>query len=407
MKTIVFIGTNKSGSSRDAIKAAEELGYFTVLFTDRENFFRQRDEFPDVHLMIYLKNLSYNEELIREIERLSELGKSIKGCISYIDPFVYVAARLSEYLGLVHLSTKALYRMEDKTRTRDHLSTHPSTPSYTILPFEAPLTFCIEKIKDQLPLVLKIPVSNGSKDVILVKSIEEFTNGFLSLRRKYPTSSILVEEFLNGTQYIIEIVVCNGKIEFAGVIEQKIDHKYRFIVTGYEYPAVLTEEAYTNLINSVTSILKCMEFTDGSCHLEMRFVNGVWKLIEINPRISGGAMNEIIMESTGINLAKEILKLTLGLKSFQTINEQKYVYAHYLTVNSTGRLLKITGKNRASAISGVRKVYVKPRKGTILTIPMSMGDRYAYVLAAADTPEEAKRIAMKAAKEIKFYLVPL
>lgn len=37
MDTIVFIETNKSGSSREAIKAAEKLNFFTVLLTKKQN----------------------------------------------------------------------------------------------------------------------------------------------------------------------------------------------------------------------------------------------------------------------------------------------------------------------------------------------------------------------------------
>lgn len=51
MKTIIFIGTQKSGSSREAISTAEQLGYYTVLLTDRQSYMEQRTEFPDVHHM--------------------------------------------------------------------------------------------------------------------------------------------------------------------------------------------------------------------------------------------------------------------------------------------------------------------------------------------------------------------
>ncbi|MEH6930210.1 biotin carboxylase, partial [Priestia megaterium] len=52
MDTIVFIETNKSGSSREAIKAANNLNFFTVLLTCRKKFLKDRSEFPDVHEMI-------------------------------------------------------------------------------------------------------------------------------------------------------------------------------------------------------------------------------------------------------------------------------------------------------------------------------------------------------------------
>ena len=53
MDTIVLIETNKSGSSREAIKAANKLNFFTVLLTRRKKFFEERNEFPDVHQMIF------------------------------------------------------------------------------------------------------------------------------------------------------------------------------------------------------------------------------------------------------------------------------------------------------------------------------------------------------------------
>ena len=82
-------------------------------------------------------------------------------------------------------------------------------------------------------------------------------------------------------------------------------------------------------------------------------------------------------------------------------------FYRFLTVNSPGRLIKVIGKNKAKNIEGVKQVYVKPKKGSILTPPLSMGDRYAYVLASSQDPLKAREIAKTAAKEIKFYLEPL
>ena len=52
MKTIVFLGTQKSGSSREAVRAAERLGFYTVVLTDQPRQRKQRSEYPDIHLMI-------------------------------------------------------------------------------------------------------------------------------------------------------------------------------------------------------------------------------------------------------------------------------------------------------------------------------------------------------------------
>ncbi|EEM11671.1 hypothetical protein bmyco0003_15980 [Bacillus pseudomycoides] len=74
MNTIVFIETNKSGSSREAIKAAEKLNFFTVLLTDQKRFLEERSEFPDVHQMIFTDINDY-DNLITVIHNLKKQGK--------------------------------------------------------------------------------------------------------------------------------------------------------------------------------------------------------------------------------------------------------------------------------------------------------------------------------------------
>lgn len=50
MDTIVFIETNKSGSSREAIKAAEKLNFFTVLLTKKQNLLKNA-----IHSLMYIR----------------------------------------------------------------------------------------------------------------------------------------------------------------------------------------------------------------------------------------------------------------------------------------------------------------------------------------------------------------
>jgi biotin carboxylase len=158
---------------------------------------------------------------------------------------------------------------------------------------------------------------------------------------------------------------------------------------------------------AVTNIIDELALVNGTCHLEMRLINQEWKLIEINPRMSGGAMNRIIEEGTGINLVQETIKLFLGEEPLLELTKRSHVYAKFLTINARGKLIKVTGKNKALSMNGVKEVFVKPRKGAILTKPYSLGGRYAYVIASAGTREQAKEIALAASNEIKFYLDPL
>lgn len=405
MNTIVFVETLKSGSSREAIKAADRMGFLTVLITERAKHMKQRREFPDVAQMIYLNELT-EASIRKEVKQLGQQGKIVKAIISLVDPYVSLAAKLSNEFCQSKISVEALKKMEDKTITRTALRENQATPKFErFLPTEDVDVF-VEKT-NEFPKIVKSPHSNASRDVYLVANKIEMKRAMMKILKAYPNQSILLEEYVDGPQYLVEVLVSNGKVHIVAIIKQEITRKLKFIVTGYTVQVNPKNAFYKKLYNTVASILKDLHVTNAGCHFEMRYVNKKWKLIEINPRISGGAMNRMIEAAYGINLVEETIKLYLGDEPSLTRKHEKHIYTHYMTINSYGRLLKVTGRKKANAQPGVQEVYIKPRKGAMMTPPISMGQRYGYVIATGDHADEAKRNAMQAATQIKFYLDPI
>lgn len=400
MKSLVFIGSYKFGTSKEALTIAKEMGYAVILFTDKYSHL----EFAEIDQVIVMDDLLNEQCIIDEIIALQQTGKQICACVSFIDPYVAYAARLSILLDLNLVSLHPLSIMENKITLRETLKHLPITPAYWVIHPEDSLQNL--SCNSRLPLVIKAPVSNGSKDVFMNKTTTELTKSIRFLRDKYPNTSLLIEELLEGPQYLVELVFHNDALEFIAVMEQDVIYNGKFIVGAYKYPALLEETLYKKLINHISDIMGKLGFSNGSCHMELKLVHNEWKLIEINPRMSGGVMNQIIEEGTGINLLKEILNTYLGEKPTFTKTKSKYVNATYLTIQSRGKLLKVKGKEQALAHVGVKYVYIKPVTGTVLKKPNSMGDRYACIITVSETESQAKEIALTAAKEIKFYIEP-
>ncbi|MFN7249573.1 MAG: ATP-grasp domain-containing protein [Anaerobacillus sp.] len=406
METIVFLGSQKSGTSRDAIRTAAEMGYFNVLFTNKKKHLREREAFSEVHEMIYIEELLDKDTIVKELNILNTKGKDVKAVVSFIDPFVSLAAELTGFFGLVTLSVEALYTMEDKWRFREKLKGNEATPFFSVCSLEEAQVDMI-KYHKLLPLVIKSPKSSGSKDVLHVETEQDLNKAIRYFQRRKLNSHVIIEEYLKGPQYLVEVVVNHSEISVVAIIDQEVSSFNRFIITGYEYPTQLSFQSQAKLIDAVKSIVCDLGLQHGTCHLELRLVNGQWKLIEINPRMAGGAMNQLILEATGINLVKETIKLYLGKEPSLLPTYNKHVFAQFVTVDATGRLLKVTGKTKASKFDCIKEVYIKPHKGSILTPPLSMGNRYAFVLASSEVPNQAKEMAKLAAKEIRFYLEPL
>ncbi len=60
-------------------------------------------------------------------------------------------------------------------------------------------------------------------------------------------------------------------------------------------------------MNAIADIIDMHGLKYGPCHLEMRLVKNRLKLFEINFRISGGGMNNLIKAGYDIDLVKETL----------------------------------------------------------------------------------------------------
>ena len=403
MKAIIFISTNKSGSSREAIKAAERLGYYTILFTNKEKQIQQREAYTEVHKMIFI-NTHNLEDMRGEVSKLLLQGVLIKNIVSFVDPFVHIASVLCDEFCDNITSSKAIEIMEDKEETRKFLKDKKYTPKF--LSIKSNESIPTEKICEQftLPIIVKSPLSTGSKDVLLARGKEQLEKHIEDLRNKNPNETIMVEEFIDGDQYLIEVLVYNSKPYIVAIIEQEITKGKRFIITGYGVLADIPPTIQSEIEEVLHSIITAFEITNGALHLEIRLSKKGWKLIEINPRISGGAMNKMIQAAFGFNLVLETLKLFLGEKPEILPRHKKYVFTKYVIATKKGILEKVTGKKRSKNSPGVVEVYVKPKKGSTLIPPLSMGHRYAYVIAVGSSLEEAKAFANNAAEEIKFHI---
>jgi biotin carboxylase len=404
MKTIVFLGTQKSGSSREAIRAAERLGYYTVLFTDRSNHLVQRTQFPDVHLM-RLCDLNNIEELKNNIERLQLRALEISAIISFIDPYCHTACLLAEKFGINRFSTQAISNMHDKIISRQIISQTPYSPRFMVLTGYSLSTSFQGKFNLRFPFIMKSPNSTGSKDVFMVNNYRDFEYCLKKLPDKYPQMPILAEEYLDGPQYLAEVIVYKQKVHIIAIFNQEITHNQRFIITGYNLIIDPPEKFSETLRETVECIVKAHGMESGACHLELRYVKDQWKLVEINPRISGGGMNRLIEIGLGINLVEETLKMALGQEPNLQPGLKQHVFAQYVIISKAGILEKVTGKKKASQCPGVRVVYVKPTKGSLLTPPLSMGHRYAYVIATGKNEETARDNAKHAASQIQFWLL--
>jgi biotin carboxylase len=396
------LGTQKAGSSRDALFAAEALGYFTCLFTNNQKQILDRIAYPEVHLMQYC-DLDDIEAVRETINYLQHSALTIRAIISFVDPYCGLAAKLAEEYGVGCFTGEALAIMHDKLRSRELLNDTPYNPESRVVTEK---TYRSERnIRDLLPAVVKYSDSNGSKDVYYCENMDAYYKYCERLFREYPDSQLIVEEYLDGQQFIVETLVSDRNVHIVALVEQEIDFlNEHFIITGYNLITNTHRSYYEKMKTAVEAIISKHGLVNGPCHLEMRLTKGKWKLVEVNPRISGAGMNKLLKIGFGINLVEETLKLAMKQEINLERRFSKNTFAQYVILEEGGVLRKITGRQEVLESPGVEYVYVKPKRGSYLSPPTSLGNRYAYVIATGSSESEARENAKNAASKIMFHL---
>lgn len=404
---ILFLGIHSWGTNREAVKTAKSMGYSTIVLTDRSKLFERKNEFSEADEIIYLDSL--NLENVREkIKSLQDTDKKEIACIiSFVDPYVYLAAKLSEEFLSCKVRSKAIWVMEDKVETQRHLSPHGITARYCIYEKGDSAKALMRKHDLHFPLMVKSPKSAGSKDVIRVDKISQLIRCIRLMRKRYPNDPILFEEYLDGPQYLVETVIYNDAVHLVAIVKQEITVvNGRSIITGYQVLQDPSPQLLSSLEKRIGQIVKLFGMTYGTSHFELRLVRNKWRLIEVNPRMSGGAMNKMIEAATGINLAKESIKLYLNQEPDITPSVNYHVFTQFLIAKSKGQLKMITGIDKAESYHGVYDIFVKPQIGDFIFPPRSMGGRLAYVIVRGKNKQDVRRNAKKAAKSIRFHLKP-
>ena len=123
--------------------------------------------------MILVESIDF-DSLAEKITKLQSQGKEIKAVFSFIDPFVHLAAVFNRRI-LPHccFAGSRVLKMEDKVLTREVIKDLPASPHYAIYTSNDSLEDFIDQQESYLPLIVKSPVSAGSKDVLLANDKNE------------------------------------------------------------------------------------------------------------------------------------------------------------------------------------------------------------------------------------------
>jgi argininosuccinate lyase len=400
MKTpeVLFIESNTSGTGRIFARMARECGYRPVVFAESPSrySFLQQDEVECV--------TCETSSLPRLMDAVGERSREarVAGIFSSSEYFIHTAAQLAQEYGLPAPDAEALQQCRNKWRQRTLLHNAGfHAPKFQLAHSMEEAQAALDKVP--LPVVLKPLFGSGSFGVRLCKTRAEVAEhgNFLLHRteneRGIPTPpEFLVEEYMVGPEFSVEGF--NGKA--VGITRKHVSGEPFFVELGHDFPAVLPPETAAHIVEVTEATLKEMRLTWGPVHVELRLTEKGAAIIEINPRLAGGFIPEIVRLACGVDLVKATLMLAAGECPRLSVDKRRFASIRFVAASQNGRVQHIIGVDEARKIPGVFAVEMYVNSGDPVTVLHDFRDRLGHVIACGDVASQVMNSADAALRRI-------
>ncbi|KAF0700666.1 Aste57867_8844 [Aphanomyces stellatus] len=236
------------------------------------------------------------EEMDRIVGEVLAFGYHVVGVIVGAEPGVKLCDRLSERMHVVTNGSagsegrRNKYVMGETIRAAGMRAVKQCLAAT----YEEAAAFVTTVLKPSPFKVIVKPVdSAGSDDVTLCKSLDDVQTCFRNVIGKInhlgiENHALLVQEYLEGTEYVVDTVSRAGEHKVVAVWEY--DKRSANGAAFVYYGALLREakgDVVLSIVNYVFKVLDALSINNGPGHAEVKFVRGEPCLIEIGARCHG------------------------------------------------------------------------------------------------------------------------
>ncbi|MCS0603440.1 ATP-grasp domain-containing protein [Streptomyces sp. LP11] len=391
---LLFVESNTTGTGRQFAQRARALGAEPVLLGADPGRYPYAAE-DEVRAVVV--DTADGDALWAAVQRLAA-GTRVAGVLSSSEYYVATAAELAARLGLPGPSADAVRACRDKSVQRRTLAeAGVPVPWFSVAGEVAEAVAAAQW--QGAPVVVKPVQGSGSLGVRLCRDTGEVVShakellGVTANERGLSTPArVLVEQYLTGPEFSVEVFGEDAVVTVA----KHVGAPPVFVETGHDVPAVLPASEAAALVDSAVHAVKALGLGWGAAHVELRLDGGVARVIEVNPRLAGGMIPELVRRARGVDLVGAQVRAGLGLPVDLTDTSDAAGAAaiRFLTAD-TDTVLGDTDAAEAAALAvpGVVDAALYRPPGTRVGPAEDFRGRLGHVIAVAAGPGEAGRAA--------------
>ena len=380
----------------DVIEKAKSMGYY-VLAVDgnpKAPGFNVADKAICADIV--------NEETMLKIARDEHVDGVIHPCS---EVSMAGMGRINDELGLSGISREQAICATNKHLMRKAFEKGNAPSPKSILAQDAEDAWSRLQNEFDTDAILKPSRNSGSRGIAKVsRNMDkgDFIRAYDESLSESRDHSVLIEQFIEGPEFSIEMIVWQGEIHVLTVTDKKTTGAPHFVELGHNQPSCFSATDVETLKAAAVAGVRALGVNNCACHAEAKLMNGKAYLMEVGARLGGDFIStELTHLSTGIDMVAAAIDVALGVEPDLSAKEEpKGVCIRYFCPKP-GKLVSILN----TEVLNNPHVYlweIYPKEGDVIPAVTSSLCRSGHVIVTEKTPQKAIELAERLIESVKF-----
>jgi argininosuccinate lyase len=385
---IVFIESNTTGTGKLFLEKARIKGLQTIFITKDPNKY---SFLAEELIQPIILDTDSEEELYNHLKDL----KNLKAVFSTSEYYIESAYKLAKKFGLPANDPKAIGLCRNKDLLAKTLTEHGiKCPKTLIINSIEEINNLLEQIDFDFPVIIKPSKGSGSIGVRLCANKKETFKyaSILMEEKNRETRSILIQEYIEGDEYSVETLSFNSQVNIIGITKKYLSEPPFFLETGHDFPINLPEVLNKSIEELILNSFKVLGFLFGPAHTEIRIKNNIPYVIEINPRLAGGMIPEIIKQALGIDLIDETINLVTNQKINLNRTTNDFASIRFIIPKTSG-FIKSINLNNDNIKNKLADFQINKKLNDFIILRGDFRDRIGHFIVKEHTLSNCQKLA--------------
>lgn len=352
MKESLFLVGIATSTITNTLESCKELN-LDVILVDTQEMFETHDQLVSETVTRDYVDISNYDDLLACFKK-HNLKSNIRYIFSFREVALLSVSIIAGKYGLFGVNENVVRLTIDKNRTRKVLCEAglDNTDFKMCQTFKEAQDFFHKHNKK---IVLKPNNLAGSVGVKVIEKDAELKEYFEEVQKLSSTGEVLLEQYLDGKEYSIEMLVFDKKIQVVGITE-KFLFEETVVESGHIVPAPQSEMILNKYQQKIQKIIDTLGIEFGPAFLEVKINHLGLFLIEAHTRYSGDKIVDLVQYAFKTDIVRPIFDYLVNKKIYKAeLNYSDYYSIQYFSCPEE-RINRITGIDIITKFPGIIQI---------------------------------------------------